>query len=335
MGRQTPYFLFCSEHRESVKAELQANSSENSNISVTGVASALGAKWKGLTDEEKTAYKEKCATLNEESQAEERSGDPELARSGKKMAAGQTPTHKSLPGKKTAYFLFTSEQRESTKEMLVSEAPEGTKITVGEVAKAIAGKWKALTDEERQGYKTRCDEINEKLKAAEVGDSVNNEEGVEKLTASSLDEGEDLILPLARVKRIARLDEDVRMIKPDALRLIAKSTELFLEAVVAEALKVTKRKKRKTVVHSDLEMAVLTDGRMNFVSDLITRCRPQKLAKENTGDVTSSQDKVKSKADCMVGTKSRAGKPSKKVKKTDEPEPTPARRITAFFAAPK
>ena len=53
----------------------------------------------------------------------------------------------------SAYFIFSSEQRQAIKEELLKTKD---KVSMGEVAKAISVKWKALTDEEKGAYQTQA-----------------------------------------------------------------------------------------------------------------------------------------------------------------------------------
>eukprot|EP01043_Picozoa_sp_COSAG02_P038078 COSAG02_NODE_2910_length_7766_cov_5.844659_2_plen_466_part_00 len=56
--------------------------------------------------------------------------------------------------------------------------------------------------------------------------------------------------------QIMKADEDVKMIKPDALVLVVKSTELFIGQFIKDAYNYTKQEKRKTVKFRDLEKVV-------------------------------------------------------------------------------
>jgi len=68
--------------------------------------------------------------------------------------------------------------------------------------------------------------------------------------------GVECELPKAKVKKIMKADEDVKMIKPDALILVVKSTELFIGQLIKDAYSYTKQEKRKTVKFRDLEKVV-------------------------------------------------------------------------------
>ena len=55
----------------------------------------------------------------------------------------------------TAFFLFSEEQREQTKAECIAAAEPGAKISVAIVAKAIGGKWQALTDAQKAAYQEK------------------------------------------------------------------------------------------------------------------------------------------------------------------------------------
>lgn len=57
----------------------------------------------------------------------------------------------------TAYFLFASEHRAAAKAEL--EAQAGAKSGVAQVAKLIGAKWSALSDEEKEVYKQRAQQL--------------------------------------------------------------------------------------------------------------------------------------------------------------------------------
>eukprot|EP01132_Coremiostelium_polycephalum_P000963 gene963-1226_t len=76
-------------------------------------------------------------------------------------------------------------------------------------------------------------------------------------------------LPIARVKRIMKHDKDVKHISNDALMLIAKSTELFLDYIVKEAYKKTSSEKKKILSYKDLSSTVKDLDNLEFLSDII------------------------------------------------------------------
>ncbi|KAK8380053.1 hypothetical protein O3P69_016596 [Scylla paramamosain] len=65
-----------------------------------------------------------------------------------------------------------------------------------------------------------------------------------------------LRLPLARVKRIMKADPALQLASQDAVFVIAKATELFVESLVEEAYQYTRKAGRKTVSRRDVDNSV-------------------------------------------------------------------------------
>jgi histone H3/H4 len=62
--------------------------------------------------------------------------------------------------------------------------------------------------------------------------------------------------PKSRVKKIMNLDEDVKRVSSEALFLVSKSTELFLQLLAEKSAEVVIEKKRKTVKLEHMRIAV-------------------------------------------------------------------------------
>ncbi|CAH1406537.1 unnamed protein product [Nezara viridula] len=80
-----------------------------------------------------------------------------------------------------------------------------------------------------------------------------------------------LHLPLARVKQIIKMDPDVHMAGSEAVFLIAKATELFIELLSKDAYAFTSSAKKKTIQKKDVDSAitnadalVFLDGALDF-----------------------------------------------------------------------
>ncbi|XP_050715709.1 DNA polymerase epsilon subunit 4-like [Eriocheir sinensis] len=63
-------------------------------------------------------------------------------------------------------------------------------------------------------------------------------------------------LPLARIKRIMKADPDLNLASQDAVFLITKATELFVESLVQEAYQFTLKGRKKTVTRRDIDNCV-------------------------------------------------------------------------------
>ena len=63
-------------------------------------------------------------------------------------------------------------------------------------------------------------------------------------------------LPLARIKKIMKLDEDVKMISAEAPVLFAKAAEIFITELTMRAWVHTEDNKRRTLQRNDIAMAI-------------------------------------------------------------------------------
>ncbi|XP_045474305.1 DNA polymerase epsilon subunit 4 [Harmonia axyridis] len=72
-------------------------------------------------------------------------------------------------------------------------------------------------------------------------------------------------LPLARIKQIMKFDPDCSLISRDAIMLVSKATELFIEYLGKEAVKHTLNNKKKTVSKKDVDAAIDCDPNLCFL----------------------------------------------------------------------
>ncbi|XP_045614142.1 DNA polymerase epsilon subunit 4 [Procambarus clarkii] len=70
------------------------------------------------------------------------------------------------------------------------------------------------------------------------------------------EKGSGLRLPLARVKKIMKADPDLNLASQDAVYLITKATELFVESLVQEAYHYTCQARKKTVSRRDVDNSI-------------------------------------------------------------------------------
>ena len=168
------------------------------------------------------------------------------------------------PKKIAAYLVFAGEMREPTKAELI--AAGDAKPGMGDIAKRVGEKWKLLSEDEKAAYKTKAETINAENER-EYAAKIASGEIVEGGEDDKEDAEPDLSLPLARVKRIMRLDKEVKNTAVDACRLVSRATELFVESLVEGAYHTMKQQKRKTVKHADVEHHVLRKPRLEFLHD--------------------------------------------------------------------
>ena len=172
-----------------------------------------------------------------------------------------------------------------------------------------------------QAYKDRAEATNaeaareyaEKVEAGEI-DEAAEEDG---------DAAPDTSLPLARVKRIMKLDKEVKHAAVDACKCVTRATELFLESLVEGAFASMKAQKRKTIKYQDVEHHVLRKQRLEFLHDHVWAMQEKATAtdggKENRGTETEGRDDGE-------GTETEGGARA-------PPEAPPgARQVTDFFS---
>lgn len=75
-------------------------------------------------------------------------------------------------------------------------------------------------------------------------------------------------LPLARIKRIMKSDEDVRMISAEAPVLFAKACEMFILELSIRAWGAAEKCKRRTLQKEDVEAAIRNTDIFDFLEGL-------------------------------------------------------------------
>lgn len=78
-------------------------------------------------------------------------------------------------------------------------------------------------------------------------------------------------LPLARIKKIMKLDEDVKMISAEAPVLFAKAAELFIQELTLRSWVHTEDNKRRTLQRNDIAMAITKYDQFDFLIDIVPR----------------------------------------------------------------
>lgn len=78
-------------------------------------------------------------------------------------------------------------------------------------------------------------------------------------------------LPLARIKKIMKLDEDVKMISAEAPVLFSKAAEIFISELSLRAWIHTEDNKRRTLQKNDIAMAVTKYDQFDFLIDIVPR----------------------------------------------------------------
>jgi len=94
-------------------------------------------------------------------------------------------------------------------------------------------------------------------------------------------------LPLARIKKIMKLDDDVKMISAEVPVLFAKAAEIFIHELTLRAWLHTEESKRRTLQRNDVAMAITKYEQFDFLIDIVPReeSKPHKKHDNNMGEV--------------------------------------------------
>ncbi|CAI5760042.1 unnamed protein product [Candida verbasci] len=107
-------------------------------------------------------------------------------------------------------------------------------------------------------------------------------------------------LPLARIKKVMKTDDQVRMISAEAPILFAKGSEIFITELTKRAWIHAEENKRRTLQKSDIAAALTKSDMFDFLIDVVPR-EEEKPKKSYNSRSNSYQDskgiKVESQED--------------------------------------
>jgi histone H3/H4 len=252
---------------------------------------------------------------------------------------------------------------------------------VAAVAKALGALWKELTDAQRHPYHDRAAQERARVQAhvferqqkekaknptSGADDSSTSPSSSNKRGCSSSDD--HLVLPLAKVKKICKLDPDVRGLSREAVAAIARASELVLARLGCEAVKVAAMQNRRTLLPDDVVVVCQNREQFSFLrEDLVDLARLQHQQKldskskagsssskksapvdaEEDGDVDVGDDENEDRhtaggaADgndenrAAAASRKARGKKQKQPRPTPQPPPPPSsstKPLTAYFA---
>ncbi|CAH9116258.1 unnamed protein product [Cuscuta europaea] len=94
-------------------------------------------------------------------------------------------------------------------------------------------------------------------------------------------------LPLARIKKIMKADEDVRMISAEAPILFAKACELFILELTIRSWIHAEENKRRTLQKNDIAAAITRTDIFDFLVDIVPRDEIKDEAASLVGPVSA------------------------------------------------
>ena len=96
------------------------------------------------------------------------------------------------------------------------------------------------------------------------------------------------LLPLARIKKIMKSDEDVRMISSEAPVLFAKACEMFVLELTMRAWSHAQENKRRTLQRSDIAAAITKTDIFDFLIDIVPKDEPPTGAAPGAGTMATT-----------------------------------------------
>ncbi|XP_011499535.1 PREDICTED: nuclear transcription factor Y subunit gamma-like isoform X2 [Ceratosolen solmsi marchali] len=116
-------------------------------------------------------------------------------------------------------------------------------------------------------------------------------EEIKKITTMDL---KTQSLPLARIKKIMKLDGDVKMISAEAPMLFSKAAEIFIHELTLRAWVHTEDNKRRTLQRNDIAMAITKYDQFDFLIDIVPRdeLKQSKAQTDNTVRTSMNSDQV-------------------------------------------
>ncbi|OQS53700.1 NFYC2 [Ecytonucleospora hepatopenaei] len=136
-------------------------------------------------------------------------------------------------------------------------------------------------------YSHLKNQFNENVNFESSGIKENQKEMVKKYWAKEFRKAQNMPinfknvkLPLARIKRLMKVEEDVKVIAQEVPVLFAFVTEKFIEELTLRAWLFTMEGKRKILQGSDIFKAVKTSKSFDFLHQIIMETEAAELKKQ-------------------------------------------------------
>ncbi|XP_031238111.1 DNA polymerase epsilon subunit 4 isoform X1 [Mastomys coucha] len=97
-------------------------------------------------------------------------------------------------------------------------------------------------------------------------------------------------LPLARVKALVKADPDVTLAGQEAIFILARAAELFVETIAKDAYCCAQQGKRKTLQRRDLDNAIEAVDEFAFLEGLFNKLQPRAINSYQTATYLAFRD---------------------------------------------
>lgn len=211
-----------------------------------------------------------------------------------RVAVSPSPPPRPPKRARTAYFIFADSVRQE-----VQQDHQG----VAAQAKAIGAKWKTLDETQKDKFKQLAQQ--EKEAAAKALQEYEQHYGSHTTLENSQhpSDANDLVFPVARIRKIAKLDPEVKTLSKEALQLVVKSAELALSKLGKESVKVARLENRRTLMAQDVAHVCAHREAFRFLKDDIKDLTKLLLQQKQNDDTNTHHSKTDAMVEAAAGTK--------------------------------
>ncbi|XP_075165028.1 DNA polymerase epsilon subunit 4 [Haematobia irritans] len=128
-----------------------------------------------------------------------------------------------------------------------------------------------INEQEELGREEIAEEVDEQVVAEETTVSTEENSSTKTKSAPAASNEEKLFqLPLTRVRNIMKLDPDLHVASNEAVFLVTRATELFIQSLGVESYTFTAQAKKKTVQKRDVDLAISAVDSLMFLDGAMT-----------------------------------------------------------------
>eukprot|EP00537_Pseudo-nitzschia_pungens_P013994 CAMPEP_0172385930 /NCGR_PEP_ID=MMETSP1061-20121228/3536_1 /TAXON_ID=37318 /ORGANISM="Pseudo-nitzschia pungens, Strain cf. pungens" /LENGTH=391 /DNA_ID=CAMNT_0013115125 /DNA_START=300 /DNA_END=1475 /DNA_ORIENTATION=- len=188
---------------------------------------------------------------------------------------------------RTAYFIFADEIRSTIQKEHPGE-------TVASQAKRIGARWKSIPQSEKERFQAVAAREKEAARIElEAYRALHGDKALETAQQhphhdESHEAAGDLVFPVARIRKIAKLDPEVKTLSKEALQLVVRSTEMALAKLGAECVKVARIQNRRTLLPEDVAHVCAHRDVFGFLKDDIRDLAVALAERKNESSSSSS-----------------------------------------------
>lgn len=171
----------------------------------------------------------------------------------------------TMPIKKarTAYFIFSDEHRDEIK---AKHKGEGVAV----LARELGQMWSKMTDEEKRVYQEKAalerEQVAQQLAQLQAA-GIDLKDLPGAAHATDPNNPNALIIPMARVRKIVKLDPEVKNMSKEACLLVTKCTELFIGKLGIETVRTAQIQNRRKLLPDDIANVTQTREQFLFLRD--------------------------------------------------------------------